>query len=442
MKISKIRYTTLEELKKMPRFDLKAMPRKAKWYLQLLAWILALPETFFTKIKIRKHRMKELKGGYLLLCNHNSFFDFKLATKAIFPRSANYVVAVDGFINREKIMRNVGCFPKRKFVPDPSLIRQIDYSINELNNICMLYPEARYSLIGTTAALPDSLGKLIKKYKFPVATLIAHGHHLHEPIWNLRKHKVKIEADMTYLLSPEEIESLSADQINDKINKAFQYNDYMYQYQNKIKMKDRQRAKNLHKPLYKCPHCLSENHMKSKDTILYCDNCHVTYHVDEYNQLHNLNGETKFSFIPDWFEWQRQKVREEIIQGEYSLETKVYIDALPNSQGFYRLGIGTLTHNENGFKLKAVINNTAFLLKKPVLTKYGIHIEYDYFGKGDCLNLSTTNDTYYLFPINQDVPITKYYFAVEELYKQEEKRINANKTRENNPRNQATTHKE
>ncbi|MFP4479173.1 MAG: hypothetical protein ACLFPM_07045 [Candidatus Izemoplasmatales bacterium] len=439
MKISKIRYTTLSELEKMPRFDLKAMPKKAKWYLQVLAWILAFPETFFTKIKIRKHGMKDLKAGYLLLCNHNSFFDFKLATKAIFPRSANYVVAVDGFINREKIMRNVGCFPKRKFVPDPSLIRQIDYSINQLKNICMLYPEARYSLIGTRASLPDSLGKLIKKYKFPVATLIAHGHHLHQPIWNLRKHKVKIEADMTYLLSPEEIESLTADEINQKIRKAFQYNDYMYQFENKIKMKDLYRAENLHKPLYKCPHCLSEKDMKSEKTILYCDKCHETYHVDEYNQLHNLNGETLFSFIPDWFEWQREEVSKEIINGQYSVETDVYIDALPNSTGFYRLGVGHLTHNMNGFKLKALIDNTAFLLKKPVLTKYGIHIEYDYFGKGDCLNLSTMNDTYYLFPINQDIPITKFYFAVEELYKQEEKRINANKTRKNNTGKQETT---
>jgi len=432
MKISEIRYTRLDELEKMPRFDLKAMPKKAKWYLQVLAWILALPETFITKIKIRKHRMKNLKGGYLMLCNHNSFFDFKVATKAIFPRSANYIVAVDGFINREKIMRNVGCIGKRKFVPDPSLIKQIDYSVNQLNSICMLYPEARYSLVGTTAILPKSLGKMIKKYKFPVATLITHGHHLHQPVWNLRKHRVKVETDMTYLLTPEEIESMSVKEINEKIQDAFQYNDYLYQINNKIKIKDVHRAENLHKPLYKCPHCLSESHMKSKDNILYCDHCHETYSLDEYNQLHNLNGDTKFSTIPDWFEWQRAQVRKEIINGDYLIKTDVHIDALPNSTGFYRLGIGTLTHNLDGFKLEAEIDNTSFLLEKPILTKYGVHIEYDYFGKGDCVSLSTTNDTYYLFPVNQDVPITKYHFAVEELYKQEEKKINADKIRKDN----------
>ncbi|MGE4571828.1 MAG: hypothetical protein AB7E09_03700 [Candidatus Izemoplasmatales bacterium] len=438
MKISKIRYATLEELEKMPRFDLKSMPKKPKWYLQVLAWFLAIPETLITRMTIKKHGMKELRNkGYLLLCNHNSFFDFKMATRAIFPRSANYIVAIDGFINREKIMRNVGCIGKRKFVPDPSIIRQIDHSVNKNKSICMLYPEARYSLVGTRAILPESVGKMIKKYRFPVATLIAHGHHLHQPVWNLRKHNVKVHVDMTYLLSPEEIDNLSIQEINDIIKKAFYYNDYEYQLKEKIKIKDIYRAENLHKVLYKCPHCFSESSMKSKETILYCDHCHNTYHVDEYNQLHNLNGDTKFTMIPDWFEWERQEVRKEVENHQYETITEVFIDSLPNSTGFYRLGQGKLVHNHQGFTLSAMINGSEFKLEKPVLSKYGVHIEYEYFGKGDCVSLSTNNDTYYLFPVNQDVPISKYHFAAEELYIYEEK---LNEARIHRQENDKTSH--
>ncbi|MFW5889690.1 MAG: hypothetical protein ACOCUD_04885 [Bacillota bacterium] len=417
MKISKIRYASLKEFEQMARFDLKSMPKKAKWYLQLLAWLLALPETFIRKVTIKKHGMNKLKGGYLLLCNHNSFFDFKLATKAIFPRSANYIVAVDGFINREKLLRNVGCIPKRKFVPDIALVKQIKYSIEEIKQICVLYPEARYSLIGTTAILPESLGKMIKKYRFPIATLIANGNHLHQPVWNLHKRRVKFKADMTYLLTPEEIDNLTVEAINKKIKKAFYYNDYQYQLDNNIKIKAKNRADNLHKVLYKCPHCYKENKMIGKGNKLYCNECKETYHVDELNRLKNVNGETKFSFIPDWFEWQREQVRKEIINNKYELITEVYIDALPNSNGFYRLGKGKLVHNQSGLNLQAKIDNKLFTVDKPVLSKYGIHIEYDYFNKGDCINISTVNDTYYLFPVKQDISVTKIHFAVEELYK-------------------------
>jgi 1-acyl-sn-glycerol-3-phosphate acyltransferase len=162
MKISDITNRTIEEVNNYPRFDMKSMPIKAKWYLQIVAWILSFPETFVVKNKINKVRMDQIKEPYIMLCNHNSFLDFKVATKAVFPRRSTYIVAVDGFIGREQLMRNVGCFPKRKFVSDISIVRQIKHSIEVNKSVCQIYPEARYSLVGTTSPLPESLGKLIK----------------------------------------------------------------------------------------------------------------------------------------------------------------------------------------------------------------------------------------------------------------------------------------
>jgi 1-acyl-sn-glycerol-3-phosphate acyltransferase len=172
MKISDIEYRTLEEIRQMERFDLKSMPKRTKWYLQVLAWLLSIPETYIRRVKIVKINMDKVKSPYVLLCNHNSFFDFKVATRAFFPRRANYVVAVDGFINRESLMRNVGCLGKRKFVSDPAIVKQLKHTLEVNKSIAVIYPEARYSLIGTTAILPDSLGKLIKMFKYPVVALI------------------------------------------------------------------------------------------------------------------------------------------------------------------------------------------------------------------------------------------------------------------------------
>jgi DNA-directed RNA polymerase subunit RPC12/RpoP len=417
MKIQDIEYRTLKEVQEMERFDLKSMPKKAKWYLQILAWILSIPETFFRRVKIVKVNMDKVKGPYVLLCNHNSFFDFKVATRAFFPRRANYVVAVDGFINREKLMRNVGCLGKRKFVSDPAIVKQLKHTLEVNKSIAVIYPEARYSLIGTTAILPESLGKLIKMFKYPVVTFISHGHHLHEPVWNMIKRKVPVKSVMTYLFTKNDLETLSLEEINNRLKESFYYNDYEYQINNDIKIKGNNRAKNLHKVLYRCPHCLSDFTMNSENNNLFCDNCHHSYFVDEHNRLNEVNGETIFNFIPDWFEWQRKEVRKEIDNGEYKIVTDVYIDSLPNSTGYYRLGVGKLTHNKNGFKLEATLHGEEFKVVKPVLSNYGVHIEFDYFGKGDCLSFSTNDDTYYLFPIDQKLAVTKYHFAVEELYK-------------------------
>lgn len=110
------------------------------------------------KCKITKINTVGLKPPFVLLCNHNAFMDFKVATKAIYPWRANYVVAIDGFIGREKLLRNEGCICKRKFTNDTTLVNQLIQTIKN-KDVAVIYPEARYSLCETTAVLPESLGK-------------------------------------------------------------------------------------------------------------------------------------------------------------------------------------------------------------------------------------------------------------------------------------------
>ena len=417
MKISDIVYKTIDEVNQMPRFDMLEKPRKAPWYLQLLAWVLSFPETFATRAKIKKINMEGLTGPYLMLCNHNSFLDFKVATRAVFPRSSNYIVAIDGFINRETLLRNVGGIGKRKFISDTPIVRNIKYSLNELGQICQLYPEARYSLVGTTAILPDSLGKLVKLFKFPVVTLISHGHHLRQPVWNLHKRRVRTKTEMTQIINADEIVNLSVDEINNRILDAFQYDDYKYQLEDKIKIKYKNRAKNLHKILYKCPHCGMEFKMRSDGNKIWCENCHDTNEMDVYGQLKNLDKETIFPHIPDWYEWERQMMKEEILSGTYKVEMEVDVDSLPNSTGYYRLGRGILKHGAHGFDLMVKQEKATLHVKKQVTENYSLHVEYDYFGRGDGISFSTAKDTYYIYPVDQSYSVTKFHFAVEELYK-------------------------
>lgn len=417
MKIKDIKFKTIEEINNMPRFDMKMLPQKTKWFLRPLTWLLSFPENLACKTKIYKKGMEDFKNGYLLLCNHNSFTDFMVLTKATFPRPANYVVAIDGFINREKLLRNVGGICKRKFVTDISIIKQIKHSVINNNYICALYPEARYSLVGTNSILPPSLGKMIKYLNVPVATFITHGDHLRQPVWNLHKNKVRINAYLEKLFTVEEIKNLSVDEINAKINQAFVYDDYSYQEKNKIHNKYKQRAEGLNKVLYQCPNCLVEHKMETKDNFIWCEACGKKYEMDTLGRLNAFDGKTEFTHIPDWYEWERKQVKQEILSGKYHLDIKVNIDMLPNSSGFYRLGEGRVTHDYNGFKLYFQNEKEQLKVEKAVLENYSIHVEYDYFGKGDGFSFSSINDTYYMYPINQKDLVTKIHFAVEEMYK-------------------------
>jgi len=405
--------------KEVSRFDMKRSPVPTKWYLQPLEWILSFPATIRHRNIIRKYRTEDLKPPYLLLCNHNAFMDFKVATKAIFPYRANYVVAIDGFIGREQLLRDIGCICKRKFTNDVTLIRQLKQVIKN-GNIAVLYPEARYSLCGTTAVLPASLGKLCKLLGVPVAVLICHGHHVNSPFWNLHERGVApTEAEFMLLYSMEELEQASADEVNEKILNAFQYDDFAWQKDRNIKTTYSRRAEGLHKVLYQCPSCGTEYKMSTSGIQIKCNSCGKSWTMTEIGELVADRGATEFSHIPDWYEWERENVKKEVAAGTYSSgELPVSVDSLPNAKKFIHLGEGTMIHNMDGFKVRGIDKDgEPFEMIKSVPSLYSCHIEYEYLGKyGDCVDLNTLEDTWYIYPHDCEFSVTKMALATEELF--------------------------
>ena len=402
------------------RFDLLKDPRPVRWYLRPIVWLLCFPVFWLHRSKIIRTDMKDIKPPYILLCSHNAFYDFMVATVATWPHQAYYIVAVDGFIGREWLMRGVGCIGKRKFTNDISIIRHMR-KVLDRGKIAAFYPEARYSLCGTNAVLPESLGKMIKMFKVPVATLITHGHHIDAPFWkgvNPRSRMLPTTSEMKPVLSVEEIESMTPAEINARINEAFYYDDFEWQKENKVRVKSKKRAEGLEHVLYKCPHCGTEYRMTTKGTILSCGHCCHEWEMNEYGELHAVSGEDHFTHIPAWYEWQRECVRKEVEEGTYTLDVPCKIKSLPNSKGFINVGEGHLVHSMEGFHLESEWHGVDWKLDIPTQSLYSVHIEYNYkVEHRDCIDLSTLNDTYFVYPKGTDFSVTKISLATEELFK-------------------------
>jgi hypothetical protein len=400
------------------RYDMLAKPKKQAWYLRPLTWLIAFPTVWAHGLKVNKINMKGVKPPYILLCTHHAFIDFSVTTAAIFPHPANYIVAIDGFIKREGLLRNVGCICKRKFTNDIVLVRQIEHSLRKNKSVCCIYPEAKYTIEGATSVLPDSLGKMCRVMKVPIVVLNMHGDHLSSPVWNLTQRKIKLEADLTQIVTAEELPTISAAEINTRIAKAFEYDEYEYLRKSGQKITFKDRAKGLHRVLYQCPHCLTEFEMDSDGNRLFCTHCHKTYEMDELGYFHATDGVTEFDTVKKWYEFERQNVRKQIDEGTYRFEDDVAVDSLPNAKGYIRLGNAHLIHDRDGFHLAGDFDGEHFSLEKEPLSMYSLHIELNYLDKfGDCIDLSTLDNTYYLYPQHAKNVVTKLQFGTEELYK-------------------------
>jgi hypothetical protein len=405
-----------EEYRALPRFNMDRRPIAQRHILRPLSWILSYPDCRRHKLKIEKRGMEGMKPPFILICNHSSFLDFKVTTMALFPWRSSYVVAIDGFIGREWILRQVGGILKRRVTTDVRLVRHLRTALREQKLIVSIYPEARYTLIGTPSILPESLGKLVKMSKVPVCVLKMHGNYLTSPVWNLADRGCPIEAELFKLYGAEEVRELSVEAINEGIRDALSYDEYAWQRERGILIDYPDRAKGLHHVIYHCPACGAQHRMDSARDQIWCGSCGKRWAMGVDGAMRALSGATEFPHLPDWFAFQRAAVREEVRSGKYRFEDEVRVESLVNKRGYWNLGTARLTHTLEGFRMEG---DPAYLpepvVRKP-LSMYSCHVEYDYFGKGDCFDLSTLHDTFYVYPLTKRNVVTKILLATEEIY--------------------------
>ena len=223
---------------------------------------------------------------------------------------------------------------------------------------------------------------------------------------------------MTKILTPEDIEKMSVEEINECLRRALDYDEYRYQKENGILITEPTRAEGLHKILYKCPHCKTESKMNSSGTFLYCEQCGKRWELTECGDLAAEDGQTEFSRIPDWYEWEREEVKREIESGEYFFSDEVEVYSLPRCWKFVELGHARLTHDaERGFILEGNYRDSDYRIIRSPLEANSLHIEYDHskIKPLDCFDISTEADSYYCYPTKENV-ITKLGFATEIIY--------------------------
>lgn len=393
-------------------------PKKPNLFFRTLLKVASAPDLLNTRFHCRKIGMEKLKKDEpcLILMNHSSFIDLEIAASVLFPRPFQIVCTSDGFVGKNWLMRQLGCIPTKKFVSDPTLVRDMLYAVRENRCSILMYPEASYSFDGTATPLPDSLGYCLKKLGVPVIFIQTYGAFARDPLYNnLQKRKVQVSADITYLLSPAEIQSMSTAELNECLQKAFSFDNFRWQKENHISVREPFRADYLNRVLYKCPHCLSEGEMLGRETSLQCSVCGKLYTMTELGEMEAADGHTEFSHVPDWFAWERSCVRREIENGTYRLDIPVDICMLVNTDRLYRVGTGRLIHDSSGFTLSGCDGKLSYT-QKPTAS-YSLYADYYWYEMGDVICIGDSRALYYCFPQSSADVVAKARLAAEELYK-------------------------
>lgn len=413
MKI-KTRTCSFEEAAAMPRPS-HEKPKKPWLLLQMLVRVLSIPTLCSTRFSFNREIKKKLpKEPCLILMNHSSFTDLKIAFRILFPRRFAIVCTADTLIGKEWLMRRVGCIPTQKFVTDLTLIRDIKHALQKNKTDVLMYPEAGYTFDGRSTALPDKLGGFFKMLRVPIVMVTTHGAFARDPLYGgLKLRRVKVSADVKLLLTAQEIEEKSVPELDAIVKEAFTFDNFAWQYENRVKIDEAFRAEGLERILYKCPNCGAEGEMQSAGDEIFCNACKKRHRMDVYGRLEACDGDTRFAHIPDWYDWERACVHEELIAGKYRLDTAVSIATVVDYKALYMIGEGRLVQNENGLTLDGC--NGALHYEQKPLASYSLNSDFFWYEIGDVIGVGNRNALYYCFP-KEKVSVTKARLAAEELY--------------------------
>lgn len=378
----------------------------------------------------KKNLERAGKGPWLVLMNHSSFLDLEIASKILFPKRYNIVCTSDGLVGKEGLMRHLGCIPTQKFVTDLKLITDIKHAVQNNKISVLMYPEASYSFDGTATPLPRRMGVLFKALRVPIVMITTFGSFARDPLYNnLQKRKVKVSARIECLLTPEEVEGKSVEEIDVILDQAFAFDYFRWQQENQVRIEESFRADGLHRILYKCACCGTEGQMEGSGTTLVCHACGKSWELDPLGYLkekespspagketgrEKLPDEKSFSHIPDWYAWERECVRKEIDDGRYVLDTEVEIGVIVDFKSLYMVGSGTLHHDADGFVLDGCEGKLHY--QQTPKENYSLYADYFWYEIGDVICIGKKDCLYYCFPKKKDV-VAKTRLACEELFK-------------------------
>lgn len=407
----------LDSIKKMKkRKEPIAVPRQLS-FLRHLADILARKELKDTKFSYEEINMDKLgkHDAALFLMNHSSFIDLKITSKLLKSRPYHIICTEDGMIGKKWLTSRLGCIPTKKFVRDLSLIKRMQYVLTKLHSSVLMFPEASYTFDGTTTPITTNVSKCIKLLKVPVVIIKTKGAFLRDPLYNnLQIRETHVSATVEYILSKEDIEHKSVEEINAIIQEKFEYDHFLDQLNDNVLITEKFRADYLNRVLYKCPHCLKEGQMEGKGINITCNNCNTSYTLNEIGTLSCNTTVAKFTHIPTWYNWERQMVKEEVINNTYLLDSLVNIYVLRDLKAIYHIGRGRLVHTQKGFSLFNELGDVIY--SQDTLFSYSLYSDFNWYELGDMICIGNEEMRYYCFPDDKDV-VAKARLAQEESYK-------------------------
>ena len=367
-----------------------------------------------------KTDFRKVEGPFFFISNHASRLDYIFSGVSLLPLKMNFVAGYNEFHRSHLalVFRLLRVIPKKNFTPDLYTMKEINRVIKSGGGVC-IFPEGMSSISGANQPVAVGTGKLLKHYKVPVYYSVIRGGYLTSPKYNLRDRCGRVEVEFDQLFTPEQLQAMTPQEIEDTINRAIYHDDYAWNkvhgYHYDIGQNG---AEDLEDLLFWCPKCGRQHTMATKGNTIFCTACGNGATMLDTYELVPFNEDC---VIPEtqtaWFNRQREVIRAEVEAEDFVLEEEVELGMLPdyellkNQATSEIVGHGTLRLDRTGLSYNGTKNGEPwqFQIKSRDLPTYGM-----------CTDLSR----FYTFADGEFVEfypkhrvVEKFFLATEEIHR-------------------------
>ena len=226
---------------------------------------------------------EKVKGPALLISNHTSNADYKFIASAVKPARISFLGTYHWFTFKKLAfwLKRIGAIPKYQFTTDLEAMKKIRYVIRDKKGVVYIAPEGTVYASGHLGYISPAIAKMVKFLKVPVYASKIQGAGLGNAKWSAKPHKGLVHIDTHLILSAEEVQTLSKEQILERIITSLSYNEFNFQKRFNVRVPGPDKALGFETMFYKCPVCHSEFTLSTSGNNITCSCCGFTATIQD-----------------------------------------------------------------------------------------------------------------------------------------------------------------
>ena len=346
---------------------------------------------------VHDEKLKEASSPYIMLVNHETFFDFYYVSKIHHPKNPSYL-ANEHYTSRpglKRLGKSVGVVPKKIFYPDMKSVAGMMRMLKKGYPL-IIFPEARLSADGRSNYIVERGAGFYKKLGVDLVLAKISGAYFAKPKWRPSYFRSNVTVSVEKVLKADEIAEMDNDVLDDLIEEtlwqdASETTTTHYRRSNM--------AKGLEQVLYRCADCGSLYTTIGRGNTLTCRHCGAVHMLDE-----TYHFTTEPSSIPAYYDAIRAMEEEDA--DSFCLETEVRTKIFGENGGPTRKERGICRLDPSGFRYTSASADFTIPIEQLNALAFSCGKEFELYHK---------NELHYFYPVKDPAQVVRWALYVDIL---------------------------